>query len=128
MDCCVNSQDWKERVGHIHAEMAVHVQPFLASISKTDDGESGRACGTGVYLELQECPFLLTCEHVARWQGKNGYRLAHLLVPNGLYHAFSNPFLADRLVDLALTHIASTIWSEGEKRSFQIDAFWFLVA
>jgi len=112
----ITEQNWPDIVRDVHTRMAEHVQPYLASISRTDDNQSGDAHGSGVYLELKERPYLLTCEHVVRLGYENGYHIVHLPKAGGNYFVFSNPwFLEPCPADLALTYIDPGVWSQGDR-------------
>lgn len=111
----VTQENWPDIVRNIHTRMAEHVRPYLASISMSDDNQSGQACGSGVYLQLNARPYLLTCEHVARASNK-GYRIAHLPKAGDNYCAFPYPWFPDPYpVDLALTYIDPQTWSRGDR-------------
>jgi hypothetical protein len=112
----INEHNWPDIVRDVHARMAEHVWPDLAAISKTDDNESGKAHGSGVYLDIKTRPYLLTCEHVVRQGYDNGYRITHLPKAGDNYCAFNNPwFYAPDPVDLAITYIDPRVWSQGER-------------
>jgi hypothetical protein len=112
----ITEKEWSNLVRDVHMRMAKHVQPYLASISKTDDNTSGMAHGSGVYLELKERVGLLTCHHVVNTASVMGYRIAHLPKAGAYYHAFKNPWVTEPSpADLALTYIGSEVWSQGDR-------------
>jgi len=74
----IAEEDWPDVVRHVHKEMADHVRPNLASISRTEDNVSGKAHGSGGYVDIKGTPYLLTCEHVVREGYEKGGRIAHL--------------------------------------------------
>lgn len=112
----VNEQEWPSLARDVHIRMATYVQPYLASISKTNDNTNGQAHGSGVYLGLREEIGLLSCDHVVSNASATGYRIAHLLKRGDFYQAFKNPWVTDSFpVDLALTFIDSGVWSQGDR-------------
>lgn len=118
----ITAESWPDLVRDVHARVAAHVRPYLASISRTRDNQSGKAHGSGVYLEFQTHPDLLTCEHVVQSGYANGYRIAHLPRAGGSYFAFTNPWIAEAdPVDLALTCLDSGIWSQSDRFALPID-------
>ena len=60
----ITQEPWAEIVRRVHMAMAAHVSPYIASISRSVDNENGTAHGSGIYLDIKDRPFLLTCEHV----------------------------------------------------------------
>jgi hypothetical protein len=111
----------KERrrlVRDVHMRMASYVHPYLASISKTDDGLNGIAHGSGLYLQLRDEIGLLTAEHLLSNEVGTGFSLTHLLKANDYYRKFENPWIGDPFpVDLAVTYINSETWSQGDRHA-----------
>src|ERR1700722_5613652 len=106
---CQNAteENWADIVRRVHKEMAEHVRPFLASISRSEDNVNGNAHGSSVYLDIKAKPYLLTCEHVVRKGYENMGRIAPLPKLGGFYHAFPNPwFYEPDPVDLAVTRVS----------------------
>jgi hypothetical protein len=113
---------WPGIVRRVHAAMAEHVRPYLASISKTKDNKSGTAHGSGIYLAMRKGPSLGTCEHVVRQGHKDGHRIAHLPKARAFYCAFNNQwFVQPYPVDLALTLIDPAIWSGGDRMALSLN-------
>src|SRR5580692_6333925 len=112
----ITPENWPDIARHVHSQTAAHVRPYLASISKTQDNQNGKAHGSGVYLEVKERHYLLTCEHVVQKGYSDGYRIAHLPTVGGYYCAFNNPWFFELYpLDLALTYIDPGIWSGGDR-------------
>jgi trypsin-like peptidase len=118
----IAEKEWPEVRKHISQSMTERVAPYLASISlKTPEGKVF-LLGSGIYLELNGAPYLLTCEHIARNQGRNMSRLGHVLEDGANYLAFPHPF-AGRLApeDLAITQVHLEYWKSGTRLSLPID-------
>ena len=98
----ITEENWPTVVQQVHREMAEHVRPLLACISRSGDNVSGTAHGSGVYLDIKNRPFLLTCEHVVRKGYANGGRIAHLPKRGGYYHVFPNPWFFDLIPSIWL--------------------------
>lgn len=88
----ITEENWPEIVRRVHTLMAAHVRHYVASISRSVDNESGAAHGSGVYVDINHRPLLLTCEHVVRTGYEGGARIAHLPVADRNYPAFPNPW------------------------------------
>jgi hypothetical protein len=118
----ITPENWPGIARRVHVAMAKHVQPYLASISKTGDNRSGEAHGSGIYLAMKKGPSLGTCEHVVREGYQGGYRIAHLPKAGGHYCAFNKEWFAQPgPVDLALTLIDPSIWSDGDRLALPLD-------
>jgi len=120
---CQNAteENWADVVRRVHKEMAEHVRPFLASISRSEDNVNGKAHGSGVYLDIGGKPYLLTCEHVVATGLANGGRIAHLPKADDFYHAFPNPwFYEPDPVDLAVTRVSEKSWSGTDREALPI--------
>lgn len=118
----ITAENWLDIACRVHGAMAVHVRPYLASISKTNDNVSGIAHGSGVYFDLKRGPSLVTCEHVVRLGLANGYRIVHLPKDAGYYYAFNKPWYTEPFpLDLALTHIDPAIWSLGDRLALPVE-------
>jgi hypothetical protein len=100
---CISEKNWPDIVRDVHARMAEHVGPYLASISRTDDNQSGKAHASGVYLEVKQRPYLLSCKHVLHAY-EQGYRIAHLPKAGGNYFAFSNPGFLNPILLISHSH------------------------
>ena len=112
----LTEQEWRSLARDVHTRMANYVQPYLASISKTNDNINGQAHGSSVYLELREEIGLLSCDHVVSNAAATGYRIGHLLKRGDYYQAFKNPWITGPFpVDLTLTIIDSGVWSQGDR-------------
>jgi hypothetical protein len=118
----ITPENWPGIVRRVHAEMAEHVRPYLASISKTNDNKSGQTHGSGIYLAMKKGPSLATCEHVVQQGYEGGYRIAHLPKAGGHYYAFNNEWSAvPDPVDLALIQIDPAIWSAGDRLALPLN-------
>ncbi len=121
MSADITAENWPGIVRRVHAAMAGHVRPYLASISKTNDNKSGKAHGSGIYLAMKKGPSLGTCEHVVREGYEDGYRIAHLPKAGANYYAFNKEWFADQSVDLALTIIDPAIRADGDRLALPLD-------
>jgi hypothetical protein len=118
----VTEENWPDVVRRVHGAMAEFIRPYLASISKTNDHVSGKAHGSGVYLDTKLGPSLVTCEHVVRLGYQNGYRIAHLPKAGENYYAFNKEWFTEAYPwDLALTQIDTAIWAQGDRRALPVD-------
>jgi hypothetical protein len=103
-------------VRNVHSQMANHVRPYLASISASAGDGIGDALGSGVYLEVCDRPYLLTCEHVVRDHVQGVLRLGHVLRDGGEYYSLTRPiFMEAEPKDLALMPVSLELWASGDK-------------
>jgi len=94
--------------------MTQAVEPTIASISRPVAIDEGELVGTGTYLGLLGQPYLLTNEHVARFQRING--LGHLPRQGGDYHRIANPFqCVPKPLDAALARMDQGTFQVGDR-------------
>ena len=98
------NESWQALNLAVEKAMAQAVEPTIASISRPVAMDEGELVGTGTYVRLLGQPYLLTNEHVARFQPISG--LGHLPKQGGDYHRIINPFqCVTKPIDAALTRI-----------------------
>jgi hypothetical protein len=111
--------NWKELCNDTLETMMVHVEPFITPIwkYKNPDQSDIKLHGSGSYFENKYGQFLITNDHVAKYN--KVYRLTHSFKGSENILNIKNEFIADPPpIDVAISKIENDIWldkkCEGE--------------
>ncbi len=114
----INEEEWKAHFFQVQEAMLKMYQPCIATISKTSDGLEASAAGSGLYFNVANKPFLLTCEHVRTQALTEKRQLAHLPKGGDSYHQLNNEWVTGVWpVDLAVTLISDDSWKVRDREA-----------
>ncbi len=100
---------WNKMCDDVLQQMSEHVEPFLSPVWKFKEENDVRPHGTGSYIELRNRKFLITNEHVAKYNQTN--RLTHSFHANENIFALQNKFVSlVAPVDVAIGEINGSLW------------------
>ena len=102
------SREERAAYEHILSEMARHVDRFITPISQPEDEDRGRPVGSGTYLQINGCSYLVTNEHVARWMLDSG--IAHLPRRGDYYRRLPRINVLDFPVDVGIARLDHASW------------------
>jgi hypothetical protein len=109
------NNDWQALCSNVVEKMTQAVWPTITPITRSTAENEGELIGTGTYLRLLTRPYLLTNEHVARFQSVSG--LAHLPSQGGDYYRITTHFQAiSSPLDVAVASIDESILEAGDRQ------------
>lgn len=120
----MDSVKWDEICDNVLQTMREHIEPFLSPIRKFKEEDDVRLHGTGSYIERCDRKFLITNEHVAKYNQTN--RLTHSF--HACEHIFilRNKFVSEKApVDVAICEINSSLWDTeaSQAKAIPLDRF-----
>lgn len=104
--------------------MVEHVEPFLSPIWKYKDGNDEQLHGTGTYIENANDRYIITNEHVAKFNLTK--RLTHSFHKSENVLVLTNEFLCEAApVDVAISKIDDSIWKKevGQGKGIPVKRF-----
>lgn len=102
---------WEEISDETLERMAEHVEPFLSPIWKFKNKDSEQLHGTGSYIENANDRYIITNEHVAKYNLTN--RLTHSFHGSENVFVLTNEFLCEAVpVDVAISKIDNSLWKK----------------
>lgn len=115
------SREERAAFEHILKEMARHVDQFITPISQPEDEDRGRPVGSGTYLQINGCTYLVTNEHVARWMLESG--IAHLPHRGDNYRRLPPINVLDFPVDVGIVRLDHASLDGATQVPLPIDRF-----
>jgi hypothetical protein len=108
-----NEEKWKEIKTNTLQRMVDHIEPFIAPIwkYKNEDESDLELHGSGSYFENSHGQFIVTNEHVAKYN--QNYRMTHSFNGSDEILNIRNPFIGEsHPIDVAITKIDSETWQK----------------
>jgi hypothetical protein len=109
---------WNAKCCEVGNAMIQFIEPYTASISLEESPTSGRLVGSGTYLALQDRPYILTNEHVARYRLQGS--LGHILKKEEYAFRIIHPFQClTAPTDAAIARIDAEHFGGGDRKAVQ---------
>lgn len=120
----MDKEKWKELCDETLEQMKEHVEPYITPIWKYQEENDILLHGSASYIEYQNEKFILSNEHVARYN--SAYHLTHAFKGNENILNIRNPFLCEEYpIDISMSKIEDETWKREscEASTIFIDRF-----